>query len=133
VRGTHAAAVLERGVTETVIGRAFVGVFEYLVGLVGLLEAMLGAVIPGITVGMTLHRLLAKGRLDVAVTCRALDRKDFIEAAFGHSRSNPALHAKHHGRSCPATRLPSRKRWIPGEKAPGATTSTSLLLGIAGM
>ena len=68
------AAVLECSMTETVISGPLVGVFEDLVGLVDLLEAMLGAIVPGITIRMTLHRLLAKGGLDVAVTGGAFDR-----------------------------------------------------------
>ena len=47
-RAAHTAAVLECGVAEPIIGRAFVGVFQDLVGLVDLLETMLGVLVPGI-------------------------------------------------------------------------------------
>ena len=84
------AAVLERGVAEAVIGRPLVGVLEDLVGLVELLEAMLGVVVTRIAIRMPLHRLLAKGGFDVAVVCGALDRQRFVVAALGHSV--PTLH-----------------------------------------
>ncbi len=68
-----AHAVLERGVAEPIIGRALVGILEDLVGLVDLLEAMLGALVVGIAIRMALHRLLAESSLDVAVARGALD------------------------------------------------------------
>ena len=58
--GRAAAAMLECGVAETVVGCALVGVLEDLVGLVDLLEAVLGPVVTGIAIRVTLHRLLAK-------------------------------------------------------------------------
>ena len=74
---------------EAVIGRALVGVLEDLVGLVDFLEAVLGVLVAGIAVRMTLHRLLAEGDLDVAVACGALDRQRFVVAALGHHVPHP--------------------------------------------
>src|ERR1700719_2870064 len=75
MRGAAHAAVLEGGVAETVVGRALVGVFEDLVGLIQFLETMLGVLVAGIAIRVPLHRLLAKGDLDVAVARRAFNRK----------------------------------------------------------
>src|SRR5206468_3334703 len=47
-----AHALLEGGMAEAVIGGTLVGVFEDLVGLVDLLEALLARRVPGIAVGM---------------------------------------------------------------------------------
>ena len=73
VRRTHAVALLERGVAETVIGRALVGILQDLVGLVDFLEAVFGVGIAGIAIRMALHRVLAKGGLDLDFARGALD------------------------------------------------------------
>ena len=74
-RRAAAHAVLECGMAETVIGGALVRVLEDLVGLVDFLEAMLGVLIAGIAVRMTLHRQLAEGGFDVGIARGALDRR----------------------------------------------------------
>ncbi len=81
---THAVAVFEGSMAETIIGRAFVRVLENLVGLVDLLETMLGFIVTGIAIRMALHRLLAKGSLDVRLTRGAFYRQCFVIAALGH-------------------------------------------------
>jgi len=73
VRRTHAVALLERGMAKTVIGRALAGIFEDLVGLVDFLEPVFGFGIARVAIGMVLHRMLAKGGLDLAFACGALD------------------------------------------------------------
>ena len=77
VRCAHAAAMLEGGVAEAVIGRAFVGILEDLVGFVDFLEPVLGILVAGMTIRMALHRLLAEGGLDIAVAGGAFDGKRF--------------------------------------------------------
>ena len=76
-RRSHAPcrpAVLERRMAETIIGRALVGILEDLVGLVDFLETNAQrSCVAGIAIWMALHRLLAKGGLDVAVGRCALD------------------------------------------------------------
>src|SRR5208282_1439731 len=84
VRRSAHAAVLECRVAEAIIGRTLVGVLEDLVGLVDLLEAMLGVAFPGIAVRVPLHRLFAKRSFDVAIACGALDRQSLVVAALGH-------------------------------------------------
>src|SRR3984885_254417 len=73
VRRAHAVALLERGMAKTVIGRALVGILEDLVGLVDFLEPVFGLGIARISIRMVLHRVLAKGGLDLAFACGALD------------------------------------------------------------
>ena len=58
-----AAALLEGGMAEAVIGARVVGVLEDVVGLVDFLEPVLAFLVAGIAVGMPLHRELAEGGL----------------------------------------------------------------------
>ena len=78
---THAVAVLEGGMAETVVGRALVGVLENLVGLIDLLEAMLGLIVAGIAIRMALHRLLAEGGLDIRLGRGAFDGECFVDSS----------------------------------------------------
>ena len=66
--------MLERGMAKTVVSGALVRVLQDLIGFVDFLEPMLGGFVAGIAIGMELHRVLAKGGLDLAVTGGALDR-----------------------------------------------------------
>src|SRR6516165_9473305 len=71
---TAAHSMLERGMAKTVVSGALVRIFQDLIGLVDFLEAMFGPLVAGIAIRMELHRMLAKGGLDLAVTGTALDR-----------------------------------------------------------
>ena len=73
VRRAHAVALLERRMAKAVIGGALVGILQDLVGLVDFLEPMFGVGIAGVTIGMVLHRVLAKGGFDLDFACGALD------------------------------------------------------------
>src|SRR5206468_4474319 len=66
--GTAATrALLERGMSEAIIGGALLAVLENLVGLVDFLEADFALGIAGILVRMPLHRELAEGRLQPVI------------------------------------------------------------------
>ena len=82
-----AAALLEGGVAEAVIGGALVAVLEHLVGLVDFLEAMLAVAVAGILVRMQLHRELAIGALEIGIGRYALDSQHLVVTALGHGRS----------------------------------------------
>src|SRR6185503_7595282 len=60
---------LHAGVAELVVARALLGVGEDLVRLGNLLEGGLGALVPGIAVGVVLQRELAVRLLDVVRGC----------------------------------------------------------------
>src|SRR5580692_8659201 len=66
-------ALLERRMAEAVIGRALVGILEDLVSFVDFFEPMFGVGIAGVTIGMMLHRMLAKCGFDLDFACGALD------------------------------------------------------------
>ena len=82
-----AAALLEGGMAEAVIGRALVAVFENLIGLGDFLEADLAVGIAGVLVGMELHRKLAIGALEIGVGRAAFDAQHLVIASLGHGRS----------------------------------------------
>ena len=82
--GAAAQALLERGVTEAVIGRALIRVLQDLVGFVEFLETVLGVLVARIAIRVELHRLFAKGGLDVAVARGPFDREGLVVAALGH-------------------------------------------------
>src|SRR5262245_27208414 len=87
--GARPGTVLERGVTEAVIGRALVGVLEHFIGFVDFLEAGLGALVAGVAVGMPFHRQLAERGFQLAIGRRAFDLEDFVVAALRHARVPP--------------------------------------------
>src|SRR3954463_984698 len=78
-----AAALLEGGMTETVIGGALVPVFQDLVGFVDFLEFDFAGVVPGIAVGVKLHRQLAERRFQDGIVGIAFDFEGFVIAALG--------------------------------------------------
>ena len=82
-------ALLERSMSEAIIGGALVAVLEHLVGLVDFLELDLALRIAGIFVRMPLHRELAEGRLQLRIVGGAVDFKGFVIAALGGHPSNP--------------------------------------------
>src|SRR5262245_17237200 len=88
--GTAAArALLEGGVAEAVIGRAFLPVFQDFVGFVDFLEADFALGIAGIAVRLPLHRELAEGRLQLGFVGGTFDLQGLVIAAFGRHRSVP--------------------------------------------
>src|SRR6266480_2949168 len=88
--GTAAArALFESGMTEPVIGRALVAVFEDFVGFVDFLETDFAVGIAGILVRMPFHRQLAERRLELGLVRSSVDFKGFIVAALGGHPSNP--------------------------------------------
>ena len=58
-------AAVEGGVAELVVGRALLRVLQGLVGLVELLELVLGGLVAGVAVGMAVLGEPAEGRLEV--------------------------------------------------------------------
>ena len=84
--GPPAAAVLEGGMAEAIIGCALVRILEDLVGLVDLLEASLAGLVPRIAVGMPFHRQLAKRGFQLPIVDGALDLENFVIAPLGHPR-----------------------------------------------
>ena len=84
-----AAALLEGGMAEPVIGGALVAVLEDLVGLVDFLETDFAGGIARILVRMPFHRELAKGRLESGFVRVAFDFKGLVITALGGHPSNP--------------------------------------------
>src|ERR1044071_7143075 len=74
----------ETRVTEAVVHVPLVGVGEHRIGFGALLEALLGALVSGIAVGVVLERELAVRAFDLDFGCRALDAEDFVVVAFAH-------------------------------------------------
>ena len=65
-----AAALLEGGMAEPIVGRALLRVGEVLIGLVELLEPRLGILVAGVAVWVTLHRRLSEGGFQLGFGCR---------------------------------------------------------------
>ncbi len=78
------AARLDPGVAELVVGGAFLGVRENLVGQLGLLELGLGRRLAGIAVRVVLHGEPPVGLLDVGLAGVARHPQDLVIIAFGH-------------------------------------------------
>ena len=98
-----AAALLEGGVAEAIVGGALVRILEDLVGLVDLLELVLAVLVAGVAVGMPFHGELAERGLELAVIGGALDLQDLVVAPLRHPLVPPrrcrglaALHHLHH-------------------------------------
>src|SRR6185312_5570324 len=101
---TAAAAILERGVAEAVIGGALLLVLQNVVGLVDVLEGLLGLLVPGIAVGVILHGHLAIGLLDLVGAGVPLDAEKLIKVLLGHR----LLLSTHH-RTAPFDNEPPRR------------------------
>src|SRR5262249_23756758 len=84
-----AAALLEGGMTEAIIGGALVAVLEDVIGFVELLEAVLALLVTRIAVRMVLHGQLAEGRLDLHLAGGARHAQDFVVIAFRHVSASP--------------------------------------------
>ena len=69
---------LERGVPETIVLRAPLGVGENLVGFVEFLETFLGVFVAGIAIGMKLNRESAVGFLQFDFTGATIDAENFV-------------------------------------------------------
>ena len=74
-------ASVDARMTETVVGAAFLGVGEHLVSAVDLLEAF-GRIVPGIAVGVVLHRQLAIRPFEVVVRGASVDAEHFVEVSL---------------------------------------------------
>jgi hypothetical protein len=87
--------MLERSMPEPIIGGALVGIFEDFVGLVDFLETVFRGVVVRIAIRMKLHRLFAKGGLDLAIAGGAFNFQGFVIAALSHpsvlTRSMPRI------------------------------------------
>ena len=80
-------ALLECGMTITIIGRALLRVGENLIGLVEFLEFCFGLGITCIAVRMMLHCELAKRRFQLGFACRFRYAENFIIIALAHRQT----------------------------------------------
>ena len=92
-----APALLERGVTITIVGRALLRVFQNLVRRAAGLEAVFRVVIARIAIGMILHRHFAIGGFDRRPVGIASDAEDFIEVDFSRHARTPKRHRHRRG------------------------------------
>ena len=76
-------ALLERGMTETVVGRPFLRVLEHFIGSADCLELALALGATGIAVGVVFHCQLAIGGLDRRPIGIAADAEQFVQVGFG--------------------------------------------------
>ena len=81
--------MLERGVTETIIGGAFIAILQDFVGLVDFLEAYLAGGVARISVRMPFHGQFTKGRLELGFVRVPIDLKGFVVTALGRHQSIP--------------------------------------------
>jgi hypothetical protein len=72
-------------VTEAVVGGPLLIVIEHLVGLLGFLEAVLGGVVVGISIGVVLHCKAAVGLLQVIGRCIPVNTQYFVVVSLAHS------------------------------------------------
>src|SRR5262249_24556823 len=89
-------AVLERGMTEVVVGGALLRVLEHLVGLGHFLEAQFRAHIAGIAVGVEFLGEAAISRLQLLLARTARNAECLVVAALGHTERRSLRFA--HGR-----------------------------------
>src|SRR5690606_25343854 len=86
-RPAGSAAILEGGVAETVVGGALLLVLQDVVGLVDLLELLLGRRVTRIPVRVILHGQLSIGLLDFVGTGRAGDPELLVIVLLSHAVS----------------------------------------------
>ena len=82
--GTEARRRVDAGVPELVVGGALLGVGEDLVGLLRLLEFLLGTLVVRVAVRVVLHRELAVGLLDVLFGRVPVDAQNRVVVALCH-------------------------------------------------
>src|SRR5690606_33140059 len=85
VRPTAAAAVLEGGVAEAVVGGALLRILEAVIGLRDFLELVLGVGVTRVAVRVELHGKLAVGTLERRLVGALRHAEHFIKIAFGQS------------------------------------------------
>src|SRR6185312_5686964 len=75
---------IDARVAELVVGRALARVGQDLVGLLALLEFLLGVLVPGVAVRVVLHREAPIGLLDLVLGGVAIDAEHRVKVALGH-------------------------------------------------
>ena len=85
--GAHSA--LERRVAVAVVGGAFRGIAQRLVGLADFLEFLLRRMVAGIFVGMEFDREFAVGALEVLLADRTVNAEDFVVVPFSAHWAGP--------------------------------------------
>ena len=80
----RAAMAVEGGVAELVVGGALLRVLQGLVGLVQLLELLLGGLVAGVAVGMAVLGEPSERRLDVLLARPPGEPQDVVVVALGH-------------------------------------------------
>ena len=80
------AAVFKCGVAELVVGGAFVGVLQDIIGFVGFLEFRFRRRIVGIAVGMVFHGKLSIRAFQRRLVRIAVDPQGLIIIRFGHTQ-----------------------------------------------
>jgi hypothetical protein len=80
-----AAAVLEGGMAEAVVGGALLRVLQRVIGLGYFLELVLGVRVSRIAVRVELHGKLAVGALERRLVGPLGDAENFVKVAFGQS------------------------------------------------
>ena len=98
---------VEGGVAELVVGGALLRVLQGLVGLVQLLELVLGGLVAGIAVGMAVLGEPAEGRLDVLLARPPGKPQHLVVVALGHE---PVFQSRSCRRREPALCPPRQKR-----------------------
>ncbi len=79
-----AAPALETRMPELIVNRALLSVAEHLVGLLGLLELVLGFRIVGISIGMVFHGQTPIGLFDVRLGRVARQLEELVVILLGH-------------------------------------------------
>src|SRR5690606_29132382 len=77
---------IHAGMAELVVRGALLRVAEHLVGLLGLLEALLGGLVAGVAVGVVLHRPSPVGLLYLGLAGVSGHSEDFVVIALRHSQ-----------------------------------------------
>ena len=86
-----AAALLESGMAEAVIGGALVAILEDFVGLVEFAEFVLAFGVARIAIRMMLHGELAECALQLDLGAGARDAENFVIVALRHADVAPGL------------------------------------------
>ena len=81
---TAARRTVERGMAETIIGGAFFGVLEDVVGFADFLELLFSRLVPGVAIRVKLHGEFAIGFFQFVGIGRFAHAKRFIKILFSH-------------------------------------------------